>query len=240
MTPEALFSEALFTVMEATWPSASVQQVGPWLIRDGQGGGKRVSAATALPGWLADDIAQAEAAMAALNQSALFLIRGGEDDLDGALAARGYRIVDPVVAYAVPVATLTQMPDHMATFPHWPPMAIAADLWAEGGIGPARLAVMQRASGPKTVILGRAGDRASGAAFVAIHHATAMLHALEITPALRRQGSAHNILRAAAIWAQENGAETLSLVVTTAYSAARRLYASFGMQVVGNYHYRQK
>lgn len=240
MTSDALFPNDLFTVMETTWPAASVQQVGPWLIHDGQGGGKRVSAATALPGWQPDDIARAETAMAALNQPALFLIRGGEDDLDTALAARGYRIVDPVVAYVAPVAALAQMPDHMATFPHWPPMAIAADLWAEGGIGPARLAVMQRASGPKTVILGRAGDRASGAAFVAIHQGTAMLHALEVTPAQRRQGSAHNILRAAAVWAQENGAETLSLVVTTANAAARRLYASFGMQVVGNYHYRQK
>jgi len=240
MTSEALLPDALLAVMEATWPAASVQQVGPWLIRDGQGGGKRVSAATALPGWHPDDIAQAEAAMAALNQPALFLIRGGEEALDTALAARGYHIVDPVVAYAAPVAALAQMPDHMATFPHWPPMAIAADLWAEGGIGPARLAVMQRAAEPKTVILGRAGDRASGAAFVAIHQGTAMLHALEVTPAQRRQGSAHNILRAAAVWAQENGAETLSLVVTTANAAARRLYASFGMQVVGNYHYRQK
>lgn len=235
MTPDTLFA-----VMEATWPAASVQQVGPWLIREGQGGGKRVSAATALPGWRPDDIAQAETAMAALHQPALFLIRGGEDALDTALAARGYRIVDPVVVYAAPVAALAQTPDHMATFPHWPPMAIAADLWAEGGIGPARLAVMQRSAGPKAVILGRAGDRASGAAFVAIHQGTAMLHALEVTPAQRRQGSAHNILRAAAVWAQENGAETLSLVVTTANAAARRLYASFGMQVVGNYHYRQK
>ena len=240
MTPEALLPDALFAVMEATWPAASVQQVGPWLIRDGQGGGKRVSAATALPGWHPDDIAQAEAAMAALHQPALFLIRGGEDELDTALAAQGYRIVDPVVVYAAPVAALAQTPDHMTSFPHWPPMAIAADLWAEGGIGPARLAVMQRVAGPKTVILGRAGDRASGAAFVAIHQSTAMLHALEVTPALRRQGSAHNILRAAAIWAQENGAETLSLVVTSANEAARRLYASFGMQLVGNYHYRQK
>lgn len=235
MTPDTLFA-----VMEATWPAASMQQVGPWLIREGQGGGKRVSAATALPGWQPDDIAQAEAAMTALHQPALFLIRGGEDALDTALAARGYGIVDPVVAYAAPVAALAQSPDHMATFPHWPPMAIAADLWAEGGIGPARLAVMQRAAEPKTVILGRAGDRASGAAFVAIHQGTAMLHALEVTPAQRRQGSAHNILRAAAIWAQENGAETLSLVVTSANAAARRLYASFGMQLVGNYHYRQK
>ena len=44
MTPDALFSDTLFAVMETTWPAASVQQVGPWLIREGQGGGKRVSA----------------------------------------------------------------------------------------------------------------------------------------------------------------------------------------------------
>ena len=67
-----------------------------------------------------------------------------------------------------------------------------------------------------------------------------MLHALEVTPSQRRQGSAHNILRAAVAWAQANGADTLSLVVTVANDKARRLYASLGMAVVGQYHYRQK
>ena len=56
----------------------------------------------------------------------------------------------------------------MAAFAHWPPLAIACDLWAEGGIGPARLAVMDRVEGAKSVILGRANDRASGVAFVAV------------------------------------------------------------------------
>ena len=140
--------------------------------------------------------------MARLDQAALFLIRDGDGALDQALMARGYRIVDPVVAYAAPLASMAQPPEPMTTFPHWPPMAIAADLWAEGGIGPARLAVMERVRGPKTVILGRAQDRAAGTAFVAIHENIAMLHALEVTPSQRRQGSAHNILRAAALWAQ--------------------------------------
>ncbi len=105
-------------------------------------------------------------------------------------------------------------PEHMTTFPHWPPMAIAEDLWAEGGIGPARLAVMARAKGAKCAILGRANDRAAGVAFVALHQRVAMLHGLEVTPSQRRQGSAHNILRAAVQWAQDNGAEQFSLVVT--------------------------
>jgi GNAT superfamily N-acetyltransferase len=67
-----------------------------------------------------------------------------------------------------------------------------------------------------------------------------MLHALEVVPALRRQGSAQNILRAAAAWAKGEGADRLSLVVTVANAPARALYAGMGMVEAGAYHYRQK
>ncbi|MDB5666459.1 MAG: family N-acetyltransferase [Cypionkella sp.] len=240
MTSAVIDAERLQQVMEATWRTAAASTVGPWTIREGKGGGKRVSAATADGDWQDTDIPVAETAMAALGQSALFVIRAGDDRLDQALMARGYRIVDPVVAYAAPIATLALPPEPMTTFPHWPPMAIAADLWAEGGVGAARLAIMDRVVGPKTAILSRAQDRAAGIAFVAVHENIAMLHALEVTTLQRRQGSAHNILRAAAIWAQANGADTLLVVVTVANDAARRLYASLAMKVVGQYHYRQK
>ena len=235
MTPAALQA-----AMDATWPAAAMHRLGPWMLRDGAGGGKRVSAATAEGDWAEADIAQAEDAMAAMGQDKLFLIRASDGDLDAALQARGYRVVDPVVAYAAPVADLAATPPaHMTAFPHWPPMEIARALWADAGIGPGRLAVMARADAPKCVILGRAGDRAAGVAFVAMDGKTAMLHALEVAPALRRQGSAYNILRAAAVWAQSEGAEQLALVVTEANDAARRLYASLGMVIVGQYHYRQ-
>lgn len=236
MTPDALSG-----VMEQTWPPARAFALGPWCIRDGQGGGKRVSAATAGPDWTDEAIPQAEAAMAALGQAPLFLIRQGDDLLDQALQSRGYRVVDPVMAYAAPCAALAApAPPPMAAFAHWPPLAICEDIWAEGGIGPARLAVMQRATGPKCAILGRANDQPTSVAFVAIHQGVAMLHALEVRPAARRQGSAHHILRAAAAWAQQNGAETMALVVTVANTPARSLYASLGMKGVGHYHYRQK
>lgn len=234
MTPQILAQ-----VMEATWPPARAQRVGPWTIRDGAGGGKRVSAATADDAWSEADLPVAEASMQAQGDVPLFLIREGDAALDAALDARGYHVVDPVVAYACPVVGL-EPPPHMTTFAHWPPLAIVRDLWAEGGIGPARLAVMNRVSGEKTAILVRQGDRPAGAAFVALSGATAMLHALEITPARRRQGSAHHILQAAALWAQDHGADSLSLVVTAANGPARALYASFGMQVVGHYQYRQR
>ncbi len=236
MTPDALGA-----VMQGTWPAAALHRVGPWTIREGRGGGKRVSAATADAAWAETDIAQAEEAMTAFDQRPLFQIRAGDDALDQALQSRGYHVVDPVIAYAVPSAELAQPPvPPMAAFAHWPPLAICTALWAEGGIGPARLAVMQRANGPKAAILSRTNDRPTGTAFVAVHDQTAMLHALEVSAAARRQGSAHKILRASAQWSLQNGATTLSVVVTRANAPACALYASLNMQGVGHYHYRQR
>lgn len=34
-------------LMEGTWPAAARLRTGPWVVRDGQGGGSRVSSATA-------------------------------------------------------------------------------------------------------------------------------------------------------------------------------------------------
>lgn len=231
MTP-ALLAE----VMETTWPAARRWQLGPFTLRDGAGGGKRVSAASAEGPFTAQDLDAAAAAMS----EPLFLIRPGDETLDTALDARGWRIVDPVVAYAAPVATLAADLPGLTAFPHWPPLEIARALWAEGGIGPARIAVMDRVTGPKVALLGRAGDRPAGVAFVACHGSEAMLHALEVREPQRRQGLGRNLLHAAANWAATQGATRLSLVVTRQNVAARALYARLGMQVVGQYHYRMK
>ena len=68
--------------------------------------------------------------------------------------------------------------------------------------------------------------------------------------ALRRRGAdtsyqrdddvARNMMRAAAIWAQNHGATTLALAVTRSNVSANALYSSLGMTVVGYYHYRIK
>ena len=177
--------------------------------------------------------------MRRLGQKLLFLIRDGDAVLDTALDAHGYTIRDPVVAYAGPVTTF-DAPIPMTTFPHWPPLSIAEQVWAEAGTDAARISIMRRAETPKCVILSRAADHPSGVAYVACHNRIAMLHALEVLPGLRRQGSAQNMLRAAAHWAAAQGADTLALVVTQANDAARKLYLGLGMQVVGQYHYRQR
>ena len=226
---------------EATWPAAARHRAGAFIVREGRGGGQRVSAATAEGPWTQADIDAAERMHMSLGQTPLFMIRDGEAALDAALDARGYRIGDRVHVRAGAVAALAAEPaDPMAGFAIWPPLAIMRDLWAEGGIGPARLAVMERVSAPRTAILGRAKDRASGVAFVAVAGDEAVLHALYIVPGLRRQGSAVKIMRTAAHWAQDHGAERFSVLVTEANTAAGALYASLGMEIVGQYHYRSK
>lgn len=229
----------LFAVMDATWPAAALHRAGPWLVREGLGGGSRVSAATAEADWDEAEIAVAEAVHDRLGQPRLFMIRDGETALDEALAARGYTVATPVALYEGATAKLAaEPPPPVSAFALWPMLAIQRDLWAEGGIGPARTAVMERARGPKTTILGRVRDRAAGTAYVAISGDTAMLHALHVAPELRRQGTAVNMMRSAARWAQDHGAERFSLVVETANAPANALYASLGMRIVGQYHYR--
>lgn len=230
----------LHEVMEATWPAAAIHKTGPWLLRDGQGGGKRVSAASATGPVDEAAIAAAEAGMRALGQAPLFQIRAGDAALDALLAQRGYRVVDPVVFYAAPLAEMLGELPPVSAFTVWEPLRIIEDIWAETGIGPERRAVMHRVQGPRTALLGRTDDQPAGAAFMAVHDRIAMLHALEVLPALRRQGTARNMMRAAALWAQEAGADTLALAVTAENATARALYESLGMVPVGQYHYRMK
>jgi GNAT superfamily N-acetyltransferase len=177
--------------------------------------------------------------MRALGQVPLFMLRPGEAALDAELAARDYAVVDPVEIRQAPLERLTGENPYLAAFPHWPPLAVMQDIWAEDGIGPARRAVMDRVAGPKAAILGRAGDRPAGAAFVALSGAEAMLHALVVTGAARRRGCGRALLREAANWAAGQGAARLWLAVTRANGPARALYAAAGLEAAGGYHYRQ-
>ncbi len=232
-------ADKVFDVIDGTWPAARFVQQGPWVLRDGQGGGKRVSAASTGAMVLPDDIAAAVRGLADLGQSPLFMVRPGQGALDAQLTMLGYEAIDACNAYAVAVQDLTDVEIPPVTvLRHWEPLAIAREIWAGGGIGPARLEVMNRAAGPKVALLGRHREKPAGVAFVAVHDGVAMLHALEILPHQRQQGMGKWFMRSAAHWAAQNGATTLSVVCTKANAGANALYTSLGMQLVGGYHYR--
>ncbi|MEM6659609.1 MAG: GNAT family N-acetyltransferase [Pseudomonadota bacterium] len=228
-------------VVDGTWPAAAYQTVGPFRLRQGLGGGSRVSAANALGPATEADIDAAETAMQAMAQKRIFCLRPGDEALDAQLAARGYDILDPVNIYSCPAVHLTDRPlPKVTAFLVWPPLAIMREIWATGGIGPERVAVMHRVSGSKSAMLLRHRNRPAGVTFAAIHGGVAMVHALEILPDHRRDGLGGWAMRAAAFWALDNGAQTLSVICTKANDGANGLYRSLGMQIVGEYHYRHR
>ncbi|QOL81708.1 GNAT family N-acetyltransferase [Pseudooceanicola spongiae] len=229
-------------VVDATWPPAQMRHQGAWLLRRGGGGGKRVSAASAVGAVTDADIVEAEAAMRAMEQPQLFSLRPGQEALDAKLAARGYVIVDPVNIYACPVDTLAtrEKRPEQHSLATWEPLAIQREIWSAGGIGAARIEVMLRAGEPRTTLIGRYDNSPAGTAYVAVSDHVGMLHALEVLEEMRGRGMGKAMMIDAARWAAQNGAQTFSVVCTQANVAANALYNALGMTKVGHYHYRQK
>lgn len=232
--------DPIFAVIDATWPAAARHEAGGFVVRQGLGGGSRVSCASlAVPFDQADPQA-AIATHARLGQTPVFMIRPGDAALDADLAARGFEVFDPVQIYSAPLADLPAEAPPVTAFAHWPPLRIARDLWADCDIGPARQAVMDRAPAPKCCVLGRKQDRAAGAMFVAVHAGVAMVHALAVLPEMRRLGLARAMMAEATRWARDAGAQQMALVVTQANQGANALYQGLGLRVTGQYHYRRK
>ncbi|MEM9199275.1 MAG: GNAT family N-acetyltransferase, partial [Pseudomonadota bacterium] len=178
---------AFFDALEATWAPAAREERNGWVLRDGAGGGKRVSAANATTDEA--DIAWAEAAMRGRGQTPLFSLRPDQAGLDAALAARGYVMRDPTLLYAAPAeAIAAHDPAGFHVIRCGASLAIMNEVWAQGGVGPARRAVMDRSGSARVYLLGRLNDRPAGCAFVAIDRDIAMLHALEVAPGFRRSG----------------------------------------------------
>lgn len=198
-----------------------------------------MSSATANTPVTVTEIDEAETQMHALGQTPLFMIRDGDAALDALLADRRYVIVDPVIVYLAPLAEVAASVKPATAIPTWPPLALQREIWADAGIGPARLAVMERVDAPKTAILGRDGDTPAGTAFAAIDGDIAMLHAIEVAPEARRKGVATRMLRGAANWAAPRGAAWLTVVVTDANDPAKALYRALGMTPCARYHYRR-
>lgn len=231
---------ALQAAIAATWPAHRSQRCGPFTLRDGRGGGKCASAATAEGPVGPVDLAQAAEAMRGMGMLPLFMVRDGEATLNALLAGAGYTQLDPTVIHAAALADLAMdTPAPSTSFHLWEPLAIQREIWTEGGISPARLAVMMRVPGDKTALLGRMGGHAVAAGFAAIYAGIVMVHALEVRPAARRRGAGRALMLEAARWAMARQARTLAVACTEANTAANTLYAAMGLTRVAHYHYRR-
>lgn len=230
MTLQMPSLQTLYDTIDATWPAANYHNKDGWLIREGKGGGKRVSAASMVD--KNANIKKAEAALTSLGQDKLFMIKQGDTALDTQLDQRGYHIIDPVVFLAAPIHPsdyTTSQNNNAAT-------DVMKDIWQKGGIGPDRIAIMNRANDPKYFC----EIEASATAFSAIHNGICMTHAVEVLSTARRQGLGQRIMKQVQSWAYANGAHTLCVLTVIENTAARRLYEGLGMKEVGRYQYRIK
>lgn len=228
----------LADAFERTWPAAGHVDLGGFRVGRGEGAGGRVSSARVIGVWTPADIEAASAQHLRWGQRPLFRAADEDKALIAALEAAGFRRETPTAIMAAPVGVLTDQPlPPVTAFALWPPMAIQREIWSAGNVTAARQAVMERAEGVKTAILGRMQDRAVGAAFVAVLGPVAMVHAVEVDPALRRRGMAGWMMRQAAIWAEAQGAARIGLAVSRANVAARALYDRLGFAEAGGYAY---
>lgn len=232
----------IFDVVEKTWPAEELIALGPLTLRRSSGGGKRVSAATANGPVTNDDVIIAEARMRDMGQMPLFALRPGDDALDDLLAAQGYEVVDRTNIYACPITKLTSMEVDVeqASLTGWSPLVIQLEFWRDGGIGPDRIAVMERADCTKTSLIGRHENSPGGTCYVGIHNGIAMMHALEIIDPARRAGMGRAMTIQAAQWGERHGATEFSCLCVEQNVAANGLYTKLGMEIVGQYHYRIK
>ena len=230
---------ALDAALAATWPAEATLRAGPFLLRRGSGGGRRTLAATLeAEGFTPEDLAGAEAQMRAWGQTPRFRVRATEPALAAALDATGYAGTDPTLLMAAPAGVLAAIEvPRLAAFDIWPPLAIQAEIWAEGGIGPDRLAVMDRVSGPHTALLGRHDDRPAATAFLAADGPVAMIHAVHVRTAFRRKGLARRLLGHAGRWTVTQGCSHVALAVNADNAAATALYGAIGMVEAGRYAY---
>ncbi len=231
--------DSLFEVVDKTWPAYAECSHGIWLLREGRGAGNRVSSASTTSVPTMGDIVDAEVKMHELGQVPQFVVRGNQPELDRLLEQAGYVLNDPVDILAVGAEKIARyVQANLEVIFTGAPISILREIWALGGVLEPRIGVMQRSSKPNTFILGRTKDRASAAAFASVHKQIAMVHAVEVMPHMRRMGVAESLMRGAAWWALENGATTISCLVTEENSAAQSLYRKMGMEVASHYHYR--
>ena len=230
----------LLAALEATWPPASVDEttVPGWRLRDGAGGGKRVSSAVSLGG---RDFEAAAEAMRARGERPLIQVPGSDEALDRALEAAGWEVVDPTVLMVGPSEALAALPlpKHSKNVHVRARLVLLDEIWEAGGVDAARRAVMARCALPKVTVLSRTDEAVAGVAWVAVDGDVGMVHAIEVRAEQRRQGSGRSALAGAARFAAEQGATWLALAVTEANAPARALYEAAGMETVGRYRYRR-
>lgn len=247
--PDIALSWRVEEVCFNAFPSLKQIFLGDWLLRFAAGVSRRGNSANLLrpeTGDLGRTIPAIESVYRQQQQPTLFrVISIADPALDQALAARGYTsegetcvLYGPMPASAGPadpemrllptpteewLAAMAQLQGHSAAH---------ADTYRRivGAIAvPARFALLSIA------------DKPAALAFGVLHQGLLCYESVITEPSLRRQGLSRRIIASLAAWAREAGATGLCLQVEAGNTAARALYAGFGLATeLHRYKYRRE
>jgi GNAT superfamily N-acetyltransferase len=226
-------------VLKDTWPPTKIINLDSWTIRISDGAGKRASAISLEGIWEEASFKRLKNLLKELDKSEIFIVYQSDSLFEKELNKRNYQVFDKSCVFEIAVAELIKTDAPPVTmFSIWPTLQIQKELWNSNGIGWQRQAVMERATKPKTSILGRWNDNPVASAFVAKSGNVAFLHALVVDQNFRRQGVAQALMQHAGQWADNHNCARLMVVTTEANSAATSFYTSLEFQLVNKYHYR--
>lgn len=234
---------APYDLLAATWPAESSEIVGPWWAQSAPGAGRRVCSVWPLirgADALAAGLGAATAWQAARGLDALLQLPDGLD-LPSVSAATGWASEGATAILSADAAAVAARSRRGAGFPYLievtAPLGALDEVWAEGGIGGARRAVIARAEGIGRIWAARLDSRLAGAAFVGRVGDRAAIQALHVAPWARRRGAAHDLMVACAGWAAAAGADRLVWSVERDNAPALALYAALGAVEIGGYRY---
>lgn len=232
-------------LLEETWPPVATKDLeGAWRVRWAASAGRRVCSARPLtpePSALLATLGQVEAHYAAHGGASLLqLFAEQEAALAAPLMEQGYAREAETRFLTAPAAPIANRAYRIQTRPYViriaAPLAAVDALWATGGVGSARRAVMARAERGE-IFAARLESRMKGLVFVAAGATGAMIHALHVAPEARRLGVGTDLAVAAARWAIARGLDKIAVAIEADNVASRALFEAVGFSETAAYAY---
>jgi ribosomal protein S18 acetylase RimI-like enzyme len=229
------------------WPPATVMHRDGWQLRWAGGSIRRSNSVNPLPGRRGAPeaiIGFAEKTYEARGQKAIFRIPAIADDLDEALADRGY--VEHVRTLTLSGA-LAEMPQAAAD----PAVRLLPDpdrRWFDArktfsGANAHDQAIYEAMTGlilvPARFASIEEDGRIAAQAYGTIHRGVLVLESVATDPAFRKRGLARRVVAALMDWGRSEGADTAALQCIADNEPALALYRSLGFsRMAYAYHYR--
>ncbi len=227
------------------WPARRTFMIGGWLLRLSDGYSKRANSVSALAPDLPFEAVRcaAEALFDRHARPTIFRLSPlSPVDVDAALQAAGYRLIDPsLVMTAIIDTTTTPEAVRIGTAPD--------PAWSNGFAEASGLDERDRdlhhvmvSSIALTSAFAAVMENGRPVAFGLGVHERGMVGIFDVVVAPRHRGRGHGrmITRALLAWGGQAGAGEAYLQVGAQNLAARRLYADLGFRDAYPYHYRQR